>query len=322
METSHTGEVQLTMMNSIDNKKLKVILDTDIGDDIDDSFALLLLLESKAFDVLGVTTVFRNVEKRGLMAKQLIKSLGYDVEVYPGINYPLKAKIEDLIQENIRVKETLDENGLYLIPQFDESMREETISDINAVDFIISQVHKYPNEVVLIPIGPLTNIATAIKKDPSIIPLIKEIRIMGVGYGLDWGEWNIFCDPEAADIVYSSGVNLHAVGFNVTIQTGLSPQDVEDLKNSTSPTLKLVYKAMMKWFAHYEFTTPVMHDPLTVASLMDDTIVTFKKENMKIDLEKVRGVTYVDNENGTPVYVATEVDKTKFFNLFKKVLDI
>jgi purine nucleosidase/pyrimidine-specific ribonucleoside hydrolase len=302
--------------------KRKVILDTDIGDDIDDSFALLLLLKSNAFDVLGVTTVFRNTEKRGLMAKQLIKSLGYDVEVYPGINNPLKAKIDDLIQENIRKKEVLDENGLYLIPQFDESMRNETISDINAVDFIISQVHKYPHEVTLIPIGPLTNIASAIKKDPTIIPLIKEIRIMGGGYGLDWGEWNIFCDPEAADIVYSSNVNLHAVGFNVTIQTGLTPQDVEDLKNSNSPTIKLVYKAMMKWFSHYEFTTPVMHDPLTVASLLDETILTFKEENMKVDLINVRGKTYVDNELGSKVYVATEVDKTKFFNLFKKVLDI
>ena len=309
------------MMNSIVNKP-KVILDTDIGDDIDDSFALLLLLESQAFDVLGVTTVFRNVEKRALMAKQLIRTLGYDVEVYPGVNFPIKSKIEDLIPENIRAKEIQDENGLYLIPQFDESMREEKISDINAVDFIISQVHKYPHEVILIPIGPLTNIAHAMIKDPTIIPLIKEIRIMGGGYLLDWAEWNIFCDPEAAHTVYSSGASLNAVGFNVTIQTGLTPEDVEDLKNSESQVIKIVYKAMLKWFAHYEFTTPVMHDPLTVASLIDPTIVTFEQKKMSIDLEKFRGVTRVDEINGVNVNVATEVDKTKFFNLFKKVLKI
>lgn len=309
------------MMNSMVNKR-KVILDTDIGDDIDDSFALLLLLESRAFDVLGITTVFRNVEKRGLMAKQLITSLGYDVEVYPGINDPFKAKIEELVPENIRLKEQVDEKGLYLFPQYDPSMEKYTLGEKNAVDFIIEQIHKYPHEVTLIPIGPLTNIGTAIKKDPSIVPLIKEIRIMGGGYQQDWAEWNIFCDPEAADIVYSSGVKLSAVGFNVTKLTGLSTQDVEDLKNSKSPTIKLVYKAMMKWFKHYEFSGAVMHDPLTVASLLDESIVTFKKLPMYIDLEKTRGLTIEDETRGTLIDVAVAVDKDKFFNLFKRILNI
>ena len=99
METSPTGETQLTMMNSM--TKRKIILDTDIGDDIDDSFALLLMLESHQFDVLGVTTVFRNTKKRAKMAKQLIKSLGYDVEVYPGCNNPLISQIVDLVPQNI-----------------------------------------------------------------------------------------------------------------------------------------------------------------------------------------------------------------------------
>ena len=95
------------------HKLQKVILDTDIGDDIDDSFALLLLLESKAFDVLGVTTVFRNAEKRAYMAKELIDSLGYDVKVYPGEDFPIKPKIEDLIDPKIKAKEVLDEKGKY-----------------------------------------------------------------------------------------------------------------------------------------------------------------------------------------------------------------
>lgn len=321
METSHIGEVQHITMNSMINKR-KIILDTDIGDDIDDSFALLLLLESRAFDVLGVTTVFRNTVKRGLMAKQLITSLGYDVEVYPGINFPLKAKIDDLIPPNIRQKEKLDENGLYLIPQYDPSMEAYTLGDMNAVDFIIEQVHKFPHEVIIVPIGPLTNIASAISKDPSIVPLIKEIRIMGGGYQQDWAEWNIFCDPEAADIVYQSGVKLTTVGFNVTKLTGLSDKDVEDLKNSQSPTIKMVYQAMMKWFKHYEFTVPVMHDPLTIASLLDESIVTFKSLPIYVDLEKTRGLTIEDNKRGHLVDVAIDVNKDKFFDLFKKILKI
>ncbi len=302
--------------------KRKIILDTDIGDDIDDSFALLTMLESHAFDVLGVTTVFRNAKKRALMAKQLINSLGYDVEVYPGCNVPLISQIKDLIPQEIRNKETLDEDGLYLIPQWEESMRKETVCDVHAVDFLIEQIHKYPHEVTIVLVGPYTNMAVAIRKDPTIVPLIKEIRIMGGGYNLDWAEWNVFCDPEAAYIVFHSGAPLYMVGFNVTCQTGLSNEMVEKLKNSESPTIKLVYKAMQKWFKHYEFTVPVMHDPLTIASLLDNSILKFEELNMEVDLKQIRGKTVVDDINGAHVYVATEVNKDKFFEIFTKTLNV
>ena len=315
---SAIGEAQHMSTHSLQPRK--IILDTDIGDDIDDSFALLLMLESHAFDVLGVTTVFRNTEKRAKMAKQLIRSLGYNVEVYAGCNYPLVSKIDDLIHPDIRKKESLDENGLYLIPQWEESMREETIGKQNAVDFIIEQVHKYPHEVTIVPIGPYTNIATAIKKDPSIVPLIKEVRVMGGAFDMDWIEWNVFCDPEAAHILFHSGVDLYAVGFNVTRLTGLSDEQVNALKNSQSPTIKLVYKAMQKWFAHYEFTVPVMHDPLTIASILDDSIVKFEDHKIEVDLQS-RGKT-IESESGAMIHSSIGVDKDKFFKLFQEILHV
>lgn len=320
MVISHIGGVQPIMTN-LTNKR-KIILDTDIGDDIDDSFALLTMLESHAFDVLGVTTVFRNAKKRALMAKQLIRTLGYDVEVYPGCNDPLISQIKDLVPQEIRNKETVDEEGLYLIPQWEESMREETISDIHAVDFIINQVHKYPHEVTIVLVGPYTNMAVAMRKDPTIIPLIKEIRIMGGGYGLDWAEWNAFCDPEAAYIVFHSGTPLYMVGFNVTCQTGLSDEMIQKLKSSDSSAIKLVYKAMQKWFKHYEFTVPVMHDPLTIASLLDESILVFEEKKMEIDLKNTRGKTIVDENSGVLTHVATSVNKEKFFEIFNKTLKV
>ena len=300
----------------------KVILDTDIGDDIDDSFALLLLLESKAFDVLGVTTVFRNAEKRAHMAKQLIDSLGYNVDVYPGEDFPIKSKIEDLIEPKIKAKEVLDEKGKYLFPQWNESMRNSKIMQENAVNFIISQVNKYPNEVTIITIGPMTNLARALEKDPSIEDKIKEVRIMGGGLNIPYAEWNVFCDPEAAYKIYHSKIkNITQVGCNVTLQTGLSPQDVEDLKNNKSKTIALVYDAMMRWFKHYEFATPVMHDPLTVASLLKPDILTIEKMRVEIDLPS-RGFMSQVQDDGAYINVATAVDKSKFFALFKKVLNI
>ena len=105
------------------------------------------------------------------------------------------------------------------------------------------------------------------------------------------------------------------------MQTGLSPQDVEDLKNNKSKTIGLVYDAMMKWFKHYEFSTPVMHDPLPVASLLKPEILTIEKMHVEIDLDK-RGFMSQVKDGGAYIDVATAVDKNGFFTLFKKVLNI
>ena len=304
------------------NNLKKVILDTDIGDDIDDSFALLLLLESHKFNCLGVTTVFRNSLKRAKMAKQLIRSLGYDIKVYRGIDDPLKQNIDHLISKEIKEKEKYDEDGKYIFPQYDKSMENEKVEDENAVDFIIRMIHTYPHEVTLIPIGPLTNIASAIKKDPTIVPLIKEIRLMGAGLNLNFVEWNIFCDPDAAKIVFSSNINkIVAVTINVTSLTSLTEEEVNSLKNNNSKAIKLVYEAMMKWFKHYEFSRPVMHDPLTVASLIDESIINTQLCHLDVDLSK-DGYTFINDNCPNNVYVSTSLNKEKFFKLFKETLGI
>ena len=304
------------------NNLKKVILDTDIGDDIDDSFALLLLLESHKFNCLGVTTVFRNSLKRAKMAKQLIRSLGYDIKVYRGIDNPLKQNIDHLISKEIKEKEKYDEDGKYIFPQYDKSMENEKVEDENAVDFIIRMIHLYPHEVTLIPIGPLTNIASAIKKDPTIVPLIKEIRLMGAGLNLNFVERNIFCDPDAAKIVFSSNINkIVAVTINVTSLTSLREEEVNSLKNNNSKAIKLVYEAMMKWFKHYEFPSPVMHDPLTVASLIDESIINTQLCHLDVDLSK-DGYTFINDNCPNNVYVSTSLNKEKFFKLFKETLGI
>ena len=304
------------------NNLKKVILDTDIGDDIDDSFALLLLLESHKFNCLGVTTVFRNSLKRAKMAKQLIRSLGYDIKVYRGIDDPLKQNIDHLISKEIKEKEKYDEDGKYIFPQYDKSMENEKVEDENAVDFIIRMIHTYPHEVTLIPIGPLTNIASAIKKDTTIVPLIKEIRLMGAGLNLNFVERNIFCDPDAAKIVFSSNINkIVAVTINVTSLTSLTEEEVNSLKNNNSKAIKLVYEAMMKWFKHYEFSSPVMHDPLTVASLIDESIINTQLCHLDVDLSK-DGYTFINDNCPNNVYVSTSLNKEKFFKLFKETLGI
>lgn len=297
------------------SERIKIILDTDIGDDIDDSFALLLSVYSQKFEILGITTVFRNAYKRAKMTKYLLDKMGVDIKVYAGEDDPLMQDVNQIIPEDIKAKETLDEYGKYSIPQWTNEMNNSVIEEQNAVDFIIETIHKYPNEVTIVPIGPLTNIAKALTKDPSLYELIKEIRIMGGGYNIDFSEWNILCDPEAADIVYKFK-NLYAVGINVTMKTALDNQTLDCIKNDDSNVLSIIKTMLDKWFKHYEFTTPVMHDPLCIASLIDDKILQFEDMPMRIDLTKQRGRTLVDDNVDNKIHVAMSIDNNKFKKVF------
>lgn len=299
-------------------KKIKIILDTDIGDDIDDAFALALALKSPEIEILGVTTVFRSCLYRAKMAKEVLKSYNKsDIPVYAGIDDPIKQDVSLLIWDEIRKKERFDEKGKYIIPQYMDSMDDNKVDGEDAVQFIIDAIKKYPHEVVLCPIGPLTNIAAAFTKAPEIIPLIKEVRIMGGGLDIDFSEWNILCDPEAAKIVYETDVPLVAVGINVTSKTPLSEEDIKYLKDNGNSSNKLIYDMMMKRFAHYNFRSPVMHDPLAISSFFLDC-VTFKDLMMKVDVDGKRGRTYVDEKEGRLIKVAVDVDAKMFLNEFKK----
>ncbi len=314
------GQMEIQVNMSQINKQ-KIILDTDIGDDIDDAFALILASESEKLDLIGVTTVFRNAYKRAKMASYLLSKLDKNIPVYAGIDMPLVHKIEDIIPDDIKKRETVDEDGKYHLPQYDDAMNSGVVEDASAVDFIIDCVHKYPHEIILVPIGPFTNIASAIKKDPSIVNLIKEVRVMGGGLDQNFSEWNIYCDPEAASILFSSGVKLSCVGLNVTMQTALDDAFIKELSTSKSRSITLVHSMMMKWFDHYKFSQPVMHDPLTVASLIDPQILTFEDLHLFVSLKKESyGFVFVDMKTPNLISYATKVDKSRFYKIFKELV--
>ena len=296
--------------------KTKIILDTDIGDDIDDAFALSIALNEPNCELLGVTTVFRNAYKRAKMASYLIKTFNQNIKVYAGCDVPLIANVSDLLSSEIKAKEKLDETGKYLLPQYLPVMDQGVVEEKHAVDFIIEMAHKYPHELVVVGIGPLTNIALAIRKDPEITKLIKEIRIMGGDpTNVNCKEWNIFCDPEAARIVYEADVPLYAVGLNVTMQVKLLAEYREKLKQVDGKRFSLLSDMMAKWFKHYEFSVPVMHDPLAVTTIFKD-VCKFKEDNVFIGLENnERAVTLID-DHGKKIHYAESVDVKEFFEYF------
>lgn len=299
--------------------KIKVVLDTDIGDDIDDAFALAYLLNSPEIDLVGVTTVFRNTVKRAKMAVKLADSLGYKVDVYAGENNPIKQDVQALLTEAIRANEKVDELGLYLPPQYDQKMDDAKIADEHAVDAIIRLAEKYTNQLTVLCIGPLTNIAKAIERSKAMHK-IHRIVLMG-GYDANHHpEWNIRCDPEAARVVFTSDIPVWSVGLDVTLQCTLDSAYLNSLKKQQSSAGQLMQQMLTRWFEHYAFDVPVMHDPLA-ASVLTHDFVSFEPKCVQVDIDHDRGATVVVPE-GTPgsrvVQVATQVDVSGFLQIFQE----
>ena len=188
----------------------KYIIDTDIGDDIDDAFALDLALKLD-LDLVCVTTVFRNVRERAAIAKKMLRLYGKKLPVYAGYGATLDGR-----DENFRICQwTPDLEWEEYAP--DNSSPEE------AVDAILSAARVYKKEFWLLALGPLTNVASAILKDREAMRGIGGIVMMGGDFVNHYAEWNIRCDVAAADAVFSSGVNIVAFGHEITSQTRLTP---------------------------------------------------------------------------------------------------
>lgn len=299
----------------IENTK-KIILDTDIGDDIDDAFALLLCLNSPEVELVGVTTVFRNGVARAKMTKALAKSVGArDIKVYAGMDNPLITIPEEIVGELVK-KEKRDANGKYYLPQYSPEMDNEEIEEKDAVSYIIESAKKYGKELYLAPIGALTNIATAIRLAPEVMKNIGGITIMGGYFYQDAKEWNILCDPEAAKIVFSSGIPVRAVGLDVTLKCVMDKETQNQIKVDMNGAGEILSAMLEKWFEHYRFNAPVMHDPLAVTTLIDDGFVKFRKEKVDVILHGEDRCKTVINGN-YEIEVAYEVDTENFMKFFK-----
>ena len=296
------------------DKKL-LILDTDIGDDIDDAYALSMLLAENA-DILGVTTVYRNSLQRAKIAAKLISLFGKSdqIKVYVGEDYP---EVEPL-----KKFEKADKDGKANIPHYiDKEMKEEAVES-GAVDFILDTLKKYPREVTVFAIGPLTNLARAIEKDRETFALAKEILMMGGNFSEFDVEWNFLCDPEAAKTVFECGVPIKAVGVDITRKCTFTENTLDCFSKLQSDKYKLLVKMTKIWIAHNEERgqPPTMHDPLAASTLFQDGLVTFKKGKYKIFLsDKARAMSLAD-ENGTEIEYAADVDVEAFRHYLCKTL--
>ncbi|MDZ7793597.1 MAG: nucleoside hydrolase [Spirochaetia bacterium] len=275
--------------------KRKIIVDTDPGHDD----ALAILLAAQHFDLLGVTTVFGNqaVEKTTRNALQLLELAELvDVPVIKGNGKPL-------VQETRYGSYAHGKSGLDgpVLPEPRRSPR-----DGHASDFIIEMAHAH-KKITLVPIGPLTNIALALRKDPSIVEEIEEISLMGgttmVGNSTPVAELNVWCDPEAAHIVFTSGIPIKMVGLNLTRQTYADESVIEKFRGLGSNTGKAIAELLTFYTERvrklFGLRGASLHDPCAVAWLIDPSLIEFKQMHVAVELQGklTRGMTVCDQRN-------------------------
>lgn len=293
-------------------EKIKLILDTDIGDDIDDAFALALAASLTKLDIIGVTTVFKHTIARGKMVKRLLDLLGKNqIPVYAGSSNPLKEPIHYFAKDDVN----LPEMGWPC--QYDETYDSYSLESEDAVDFITRQASLLAGELVLVPIGPLTNIAQAIQREPAMVRQIKKIVLMGGDTDANHPEWNIYCDPEAADIVFQSGIPIELVGLNVTMQCVLDEQYLASLSSKTDAISRELSLWLRRWAKYFHHKKSVMHDPLAIATLVEN-VCHFEKRFIKVDLTDVRGATIIKDEPfiaSHEIKVAISVEPHRFNQL-------
>jgi purine nucleosidase len=253
----------------------RVIIDTDPG--VDDALALLLAMSSPELKIEGITPVAGNVPLTLTLpnALRMIEIAGRtDIPVAAGAKAPLVRRL-------VTAEYAHGENGLggAVFPE----PRTKPIADPAAL-FIRNTVRKYPGEVTLIAIGPLTNVANALNLDSELAKMIPGITIMGGslsgGNITPAAEFNIYVDPEAARIVFQSGIPINMVGLDVTRKTSLTDEHVRILEASQSPISQGAARIARNAINHNReqgfLIGPNMHDSLALASFLDPTVVTWR----------------------------------------------
>ena len=301
---------------------MRVILDTDPG--IDDALAILLLGASPEISLEAITVTHGNttVDKCLANALRLVDLAGLTgVPVARGASSPL-------VKSLTVAEETHGDGGLgyALLPD-----ARGTVSDKSAMDTIIELVHQYPHEITILAIGPCTNIALAIHKDPTIIALIDRVVVMGgvvhaPGNMTPDAEFNIFCDPEAFDIVLRAGFDLTIVPLDVTYQCLFTKAHVARL-SSAKPEIAQFIEDSTRFYMEFhdeyqDIDGCAINDPLAAAILIRPDLVTLRDYYMTVELkgEFTKAKTSVDHykilKKKANTKVAMEVDVDAFMDFF------
>jgi purine nucleosidase len=284
---------------------MKILLDTDIGGDIDDALALAYLLQQPECELLGVTTVGGEPERRAALASALCRSVGRgDVPIHVGASAPL------LVPER--------QSHAYQSAALSEQWPHQTFERRNtAVEFLCTIIHAYPGEITLLTIGPLTNIGLLFALDPDIPSMLNGMMIMGGSFSATTRdeEWNIICDPHAAAKVFDAPVELASVGFDVTQHCRLDAEICRRHFELVGQPLAFV-AAMAEVFFQHEAPEVIFHDPLAAALVFQPSLCRTETHRIAVDLTNAATfgrTSSVPEADTRPHRVATSVAADAFF---------
>ncbi len=300
-----------------------IILDCDPGHD--DAMAILLALGNPNIDLLGVTTVGGNqsLEKVTYNARATLEMAhATNIPVHAGCDRPMIRPLE--VAAAVHGETGLD--GVTL------PKPTRPLDEGHAVNWIVNTImNSEPGTITLVPTGPLTNIAMAVRMEPRIVSRVKEVVLMGGGYHVgNWSavaEFNIKTDPEAAHVVFNEDWPITMVGLDLTHQALCTPQ-VQAKIDAIGTPLSAFASGLMDFFRkayqnNQDFIDPPVHDPCTVAYLIDHSVVQTRRCPLDVEIkgDLTLGMTVADLRGPEPAasechtQVATKLDFNKFWDL-------
>lgn len=288
----------------------KILLDTDIGTDVDDTVALAYLLSHPDCELLGITTVTGEADKRASLASVLCKAAGKDIPIFSGAESPMQGEQRQRIAQQAEV-----------LPHWPHQV---DFPKGQAVDFLASTIRAHPGEVTLLTVGPLTNAGMLFSEQPDVAELLAGLVLMGGNFdetGPEAGriEWNVAGDLLASEIVYKTPVHLHrSLGLNVTQKVMMSADEIRE--KFTAPLMRPVMDMAEIWFSgFYPFIT--FHDPLAAATIFESDLCSYQQGTVQLDLVDNPGKTlWQPGKPDAPHQVAMTVDVDRYFKHFFQIV--
>ncbi len=295
---------------------IPIILDTDIGSDVDDALALALLLASPEVELVGVTTVYGDVACRARIAQKLLRlAHREDVPVFPGAGQP--------ISERPVWWGGHEGEGLLEGDEWHEPVRQA-----DAIGWLVDAIMARPGEITLVTIGPMTNAALALRREPRLAQAVKAVVSMGgvarvAANALDLPpvEHNIRCDPRAAKEVFEAGWPLTMVGLDVTMRVWITRDDVKELTTAATPFHQALERLIERWLRFIGRDRTALHDPLAAATAIGCQFVTC--HDLRVDVETegslMSGATVVQRPSAAKpanARVALNVDADAFVRFY------
>lgn len=289
----------------------KVLLDTDIGGDIDDAICLAYLLKEPRCRLMGITTVCGQPEKRAAVADAICRAAGMRIPIVAGLDT------------------TLQPIPVYPTPNGAEALKfwpHSTYEKADAPAFLYRKIRENPHEILLIGIGNMTNIATLFTTYPDAAGLLKGLYVMNGYFGEEtlpdpYYNWNSWADPLASKIVFSARTAIHrAVPLEVTDQLTMEARHAEMLLKPDSDLMRAVFSFGNAWLQQSEKLT--LHDPLAAVCAFYPDICRFVRGQVQVETRqkcRMGATTFCPAPDGN-VEIAKSVDRERFYRILSGTL--